>query len=182
MSRITDLYQFWTCPVQNVGHTRTHLERDLLPPDVTTLLRSTIGAIDHFPPWWVLFTTRSYLSTFSPTYCHEKRLQPPDPSLKHYLYKAKNVYDERFDVSGAVHTVLPWEAFGGHVPSGGSEMYWFDQSRTLGAGAMAAERVPRVPSLERLVNLLFTICQLIVHYFSTHNVSTCGLLCPTQIR
>jgi len=32
------------------------------------------------------------------------------------------------DGSGAVHTVLPWEAFGGHVPSGGSEMYWFDQS------------------------------------------------------
>ena len=33
-----------------------------------------------------------------------------------------------WDGSGAVHTVLPWEAFGGHVPSGGSEMYWFDQS------------------------------------------------------
>ena len=32
------------------------------------------------------------------------------------------------DGSGAVHTVLPWETFGGHVPSGGSEMYWFDQS------------------------------------------------------
>ena len=32
------------------------------------------------------------------------------------------------DGSGAVHTVLPWEAFGGHVPSGGLEMYWFDQS------------------------------------------------------
>ena len=32
------------------------------------------------------------------------------------------------DGSGAVHTVLPWEALGGHVPSGGSEMYWFDQS------------------------------------------------------
>ena len=32
------------------------------------------------------------------------------------------------DGSGAVHTVLPWEAFGGHVPPGGSEMYWFDQS------------------------------------------------------
>ena len=32
------------------------------------------------------------------------------------------------DGSGAVRTVLTWEAFGGHVPSGGSEMYWFDQS------------------------------------------------------
>ena len=32
------------------------------------------------------------------------------------------------DGSGAVHTVLPWEAFSGHVPSGGLEMYWFDQS------------------------------------------------------
>ena len=32
------------------------------------------------------------------------------------------------DGSGAVHTVLPWETFVGHVPSGGSEMYWFDQS------------------------------------------------------
>jgi len=32
------------------------------------------------------------------------------------------------DGSGAVHTVLTWEAFGGHVPPGGSEMYWFDQS------------------------------------------------------
>ena len=32
------------------------------------------------------------------------------------------------DVSGEVHTNLPWEAFGGHVPFGGSEMYWFDQS------------------------------------------------------
>ena len=31
------------------------------------------------------------------------------------------------DESGAVHTVLPGEAFGGHVPSGGSEMYWFEQ-------------------------------------------------------
>ena len=32
------------------------------------------------------------------------------------------------DGSSAVHKVLPWEAFGGHVPSGGSEMYWFDES------------------------------------------------------
>ena len=32
------------------------------------------------------------------------------------------------DGSGAVHTVLPEEAFGGHVPSEGSEMYRFDQS------------------------------------------------------
>ena len=32
------------------------------------------------------------------------------------------------DGSGAVHTVLTWEAFGGHVPPGGSKMYWFDQS------------------------------------------------------
>ena len=27
------------------------------------------------------------------------------------------------DGSGAVHTVLPWETFSGHVPSGGSEMF-----------------------------------------------------------
>ena len=27
------------------------------------------------------------------------------------------------DGSDAVHTVLPWEAFGGRVPSGGSEMH-----------------------------------------------------------
>ena len=33
-------------------------------------------------------------------------------------------YDERF---GRV-SVLTWEAFGGHVPPGGSKMYWFDQS------------------------------------------------------
>ena len=32
------------------------------------------------------------------------------------------------DGSGAADTVLTWEAFGGHVPPGGSEMYWFDQS------------------------------------------------------
>ena len=46
------------------------------------------------------------------------------------------------DGSGAVHTVLPWGAFGGHVPSGGSEMYWFDQSIPIGLkvlqGAMQA--------------------------------------------
>jgi len=35
------------------------------------------------------------------------------------------------DGSDAVHTVLPWEAFGGHVPPGGSEMYWFDQSNPI---------------------------------------------------
>ena len=35
------------------------------------------------------------------------------------------------DGSGAVHTVLPWEAFGGHVPPGSSEMYWFDQSNSI---------------------------------------------------
>ena len=35
------------------------------------------------------------------------------------------------DGSGVVHTVLPWEAFGGHVPSGGSEMYWFDHASIL---------------------------------------------------
>ena len=35
------------------------------------------------------------------------------------------------DGSGAVHTVLPWEAFGGHVPPGSSEMYWFDQSHPI---------------------------------------------------
>ena len=35
------------------------------------------------------------------------------------------------DGSGAVHTVLTWEAFGGHVPPGGSEMYWFDQSYSI---------------------------------------------------
>ena len=32
------------------------------------------------------------------------------------------------DGSGAFQTVLPWEAFGGHVLSGSSDMYWFDQS------------------------------------------------------
>ena len=35
------------------------------------------------------------------------------------------------DGSGAVHAVLPWEAFGGHVPPGGSEMYWLDQSHPI---------------------------------------------------
>ena len=35
------------------------------------------------------------------------------------------------DGSGVVHTVLPWEAFGGHVPPGSSEMYWFDQSNPI---------------------------------------------------
>jgi len=38
------------------------------------------------------------------------------------------------DGSGAVHTVLPWEAFGGHVPPGSSEMYWFDQSNPICPG------------------------------------------------
>ena len=32
------------------------------------------------------------------------------------------------DGSGTVHTVLPWEAFGGHVPPRGSEISWFNQS------------------------------------------------------
>ena len=32
------------------------------------------------------------------------------------------------DGSSAVHTILPWEDFGGHAPSGGSAMYWFDKS------------------------------------------------------
>ena len=35
------------------------------------------------------------------------------------------------DGSGPVHTVLPWELFGGKVPSEGSEMYWFDQSVSI---------------------------------------------------
>jgi hypothetical protein len=43
------------------------------------------------------------------------------------------------DGSGAVHTVLPWEAFGGHVPSGGSEMYWFDQSIPIHPGFWVGE-------------------------------------------
>ena len=43
----------------------------------------------------------------------------------------KTIMMSGLDGSGAVHTVLPWEAFGGHVPSGGSEIYWFDQSTPI---------------------------------------------------
>ena len=42
-------------------------------------------------------------------------------------FPIKTIIMSGLDGSGAVHTVVPWEAFGGHAPSGGSEMYWFDQ-------------------------------------------------------
>ena len=43
------------------------------------------------------------------------------------------------DGSGAVQTVLTWEALGGHVPPGGSEMYWFDQSYPIHPGYKVLE-------------------------------------------
>ena len=40
----------------------------------------------------------------------------------------KSIMMSGLDGSGAVHAALTWGAFGCHVPSGGSEMYWCDQS------------------------------------------------------
>ena len=57
-----------------------------------------------------------------------------------HMYRVEQRFEDRkdsglltlmmsgLDGSGAVHFVLTWEAFGGHVPPGGSEIYWFDQS------------------------------------------------------
>ena len=41
------LYTYRACPVQTLGRACSNLERDLLPADVTLLLRSALGAIEH---------------------------------------------------------------------------------------------------------------------------------------
>ena len=51
------------------------------------------------------------------------------------------------DGSGAVHAVFPREAFGGHVPSVGSEIYWFDQSIPIHLFEGGEEREAGAPLL-----------------------------------
>ena len=64
------------------------------------------------------------------------------------------------DGSGAVHTVLPGEAFGGHVPFGGSEMYWFDLLPRL--AAQPAPDTLRVKHLLIIPDLIISSCSAIM--------------------
>ena len=71
-----------------------------------------------------VFTTRADAAL-------EGRLSVPPLDLVHarVLAAMKIFLMSGSDGSGEVHTGVPWTAFGGHVPPGGSNMYWFDQSR-----------------------------------------------------